>query len=169
MFGDHTQSKSGPNVCCECANESCPSFVQLVIHELARFEGEAFEVHRDVEDAGKMKLSPIISVRAVRGWYDLLATVSLPSVPPTMTSSLTSVCLYFLLCSWLLYEKPGFQGRSIALEEGPTDHIVNVWAEEEAPTTLDPMGQPVPTTPLVIGSIRLAVKVSSDFFLYLAC
>lgn len=80
------------------------------------------------------------------------------------TFALTSVC-NFPPCSWLLYEKPGFQGRSIALEEGPTDHIVNVWAEEEAPTTLDQMGEPVPTTPLVIGSIRLAVQVSSDFVL----
>lgn len=76
-------------------------------------------------------------------------------------------CPCFLLCSWLLYEKPGFQGRSIALEEGQTDHIVNVWAEEEDPPTLDQMGQPVPTTPLVVGSIRLAVNVSSDFLLLL--
>lgn len=75
------------------------------------------------------------------------------------------VCPHFPHCSWLLYEKPGFQGRSIALEEGPTDHIVNVWAEEETPTTLDQMGEPVPTTPLVIGSIRLAVQVSFFFFL----
>uniref|UniRef100_A0A8C2WQP0 Beta/gamma crystallin 'Greek key' domain-containing protein n=1 Tax=Cyclopterus lumpus TaxID=8103 RepID=A0A8C2WQP0_CYCLU len=59
---------------------------------------------------------------------------------------------------WLLYEKPGFQGRIIALEEGPTDHIVNMWAEEGTPETLDQMGQPVPTAPMVIGSIRLAVR-----------
>lgn len=52
-------------------SQSSISFLQLVIHELAHFEGEAFEVHGDVEDAGKMKLSPIISVRVVRGWYDL--------------------------------------------------------------------------------------------------
>ncbi|KAM6917346.1 beta/gamma crystallin domain-containing protein 1 [Lycodopsis pacificus] len=59
---------------------------------------------------------------------------------------------------WLLYEKPGFQGRIIALEEGPTEHIVNMWAEEGTPTTLDQMGQPVPTAPMVIGSLRLAVR-----------
>lgn len=35
-----------------------------------------------------------------------------------------------------------------------------MWAEEGTPTTLDQMGQPVPTAPLVIGSIRLAVRVS---------
>uniref|UniRef100_A0A3Q0QPA3 Beta/gamma crystallin 'Greek key' domain-containing protein n=1 Tax=Amphilophus citrinellus TaxID=61819 RepID=A0A3Q0QPA3_AMPCI len=59
---------------------------------------------------------------------------------------------------WLLYEKPGFQGRVIALEEGPTDRIVNMWAEEEIPATLDEMGEPIPTAPMVIGSIRLAVR-----------
>lgn len=150
---------------CECTNLLF-LFVKLVIHELAHFEGEAFEVHRDVEDASKMKLSPIISISVVRGWYNLLTILSPPSIPP-MTNFSLIFGLYFPPCSWLLYEKPGFQGRSIALEEGPTDHIVNVWAEEDAPTTLDQMGQPVPTTPLVIGSIRFAVKVSSDFFLLL--
>lgn len=85
--------------------------------------------------------------------------------PSTSDDLRFDVCPHFPPCSWLLYEKPGFQGRTIALEEGPTDHIVNVWAEEETPTTLDQMGEPVPTTPLVIGSIRLAVQVSSDFVL----
>ncbi|KAM9787321.1 uncharacterized protein crybg1a isoform 3-T3 [Syngnathus typhle] len=59
---------------------------------------------------------------------------------------------------WLLYEHKGFQGRVIALEEGHTDHLVNIWADEGAPTTLDGKGQPVPETPLTIGSVRLAVN-----------
>uniref|UniRef100_A0A3Q3JCT0 Beta/gamma crystallin 'Greek key' domain-containing protein n=1 Tax=Monopterus albus TaxID=43700 RepID=A0A3Q3JCT0_MONAL len=100
---------------------------KIVIHEHAEFVGEAFELCCDVADATMMKLSPVISVRVIRG-------------------------------CWLLYEKPGFQGRIIAFEEGPTDHIVNMWAEEETPATLDHMGQPVPTAPMVIGSIRLAVR-----------
>ncbi|XP_038584262.1 uncharacterized protein crybg1a isoform X3 [Micropterus salmoides] len=100
---------------------------KIVIHEQAQFEGETFELYSDVEDATTMKLSPVISVRVIRG-------------------------------CWLLYEKPGFQGRVIALEEGPTEHIVNMWAEEETPTTLDQKGQPVPTAPVVIGSLRLAVR-----------
>ncbi|XP_044021559.1 uncharacterized protein crybg1a isoform X2 [Siniperca chuatsi] len=100
---------------------------KIVIHEHAQFEGEAFELHCDVEDATTLKLSPVISVRVIRG-------------------------------CWLLYEKPGFEGRIIALEEGPTENIVNMWAEEGTPTTLDQMGQPVPTAPVVIGSIRLAVR-----------
>ncbi|XP_049451171.1 muscle M-line assembly protein unc-89 isoform X2 [Epinephelus fuscoguttatus] len=100
---------------------------KIVIHEHAQFGGQAFELYRDVEDATAMKLSPIISVRVIRG-------------------------------CWLLYEKPGFQGRIIALEEGPTDQILNMWAEEGTPTTLDQMGQPIPTAPLVIGSIRLVVR-----------
>ncbi|XP_056151325.1 beta/gamma crystallin domain-containing protein 1 [Lampris incognitus] len=59
---------------------------------------------------------------------------------------------------WLLYEKPGFQGRTIALEEGSTECIVNMWAEEGTPTTLDQMGQAIPTAPMVIGSIRFAIR-----------
>ncbi|XP_051942620.1 beta/gamma crystallin domain-containing protein 1 isoform X1 [Hippocampus zosterae] len=59
---------------------------------------------------------------------------------------------------WLLYEHKGFQGRVIALEEGQTDHVMNVWADDGAPTTVDEKGQPVSTTPLTIGSIRLAVN-----------
>ncbi|XP_056447274.1 uncharacterized protein crybg1a isoform X2 [Gadus chalcogrammus] len=59
---------------------------------------------------------------------------------------------------WMLYEKPGFLGRTIALEEGPTDHLVNMWAEEETPMPLGPGGQPIPTAPMVIGSIRLVVR-----------
>uniref|UniRef100_UPI0037E72918 very large A-kinase anchor protein n=1 Tax=Semicossyphus pulcher TaxID=241346 RepID=UPI0037E72918 len=100
---------------------------KIVVHEHPQFGGEAFELYSDVEDATTLKLSPVISVRVIRG-------------------------------CWLLYEKPGFQGRIIALEEGPTDQIVNMWAEEGTPTTLDQMGQPVPTAPMVIGSIRLAVR-----------
>uniref|UniRef100_A0A8C4ZC58 Beta/gamma crystallin 'Greek key' domain-containing protein n=1 Tax=Gadus morhua TaxID=8049 RepID=A0A8C4ZC58_GADMO len=64
----------------------------------------------------------------------------------------------FVLKSWMLYEKPGFLGRTIALEEGPTDHLVNMWAEEETPMPLGPGGQPIPTAPMVIGSIRLVVR-----------
>ncbi|KAL4624200.1 absent in melanoma 1 protein [Arapaima gigas] len=92
---------------------------KIVLYECAPFDGEAYEVYRDVEDATAMKFSPMISVRIVRG-------------------------------CWLLYEKPGFQGRSIALEEGPME-LVNVWAEEQPDQT-------VPSIPVVIGSIRLAVQ-----------
>ncbi|XP_028981587.2 uncharacterized protein crybg1a isoform X2 [Esox lucius] len=99
---------------------------KIVLHEHAQFGGEAYEVVGDVEDASKMKLSPVISVRVVRG-------------------------------CWLLYEKPGFQGRVIPLEEGPME-LVNVWAEEVTPGALDETGRPVPTSPMVIGSIRLAVR-----------
>uniref|UniRef100_A0A8C7KS07 Crystallin beta-gamma domain containing 1a n=1 Tax=Oncorhynchus kisutch TaxID=8019 RepID=A0A8C7KS07_ONCKI len=98
----------------------------LMLHEQAQFEGEAYEVFGDVEDASMMKLSPVISVRVIRG-------------------------------CWLLYEKPGFQGRTIALEEGPME-LVNVWAEEVTSGALDQMDQPVPTSPMIIGSIRLAVR-----------
>lgn len=61
--------------------------------------------------------------------------------------------------SWLLYEKPGFQGRSIALEEGPAE-IANEWAETEPSGEMQPNGLQLPTTPMVIGSIRLALRVS---------
>ncbi|KAJ8390232.1 hypothetical protein AAFF_G00109710 [Aldrovandia affinis] len=52
---------------------------------------------------------------------------------------------------WLLFENPGFEGRIIPLEEG-TVELVNVWAEEQDPA------QSIPTAPMVIGSIRLAIR-----------
>ncbi|XP_069392241.1 microtubule-associated protein futsch isoform X1 [Paralichthys olivaceus] len=100
---------------------------KIIVHEQAQFGGEAMEFYCDVEDATTMKLSPVISIRVIRG-------------------------------CWLLYEKPSFQGRVIALEEGPTEHIVNIWADQGTPTTLDQNGQPAPTAPVVIGSLRLAVR-----------
>ncbi|XP_077366220.1 uncharacterized protein LOC144010021 isoform X2 [Festucalex cinctus] len=48
---------------------------------------------------------------------------------------------------WILYEKPDFQGRCIALEEGGLE-LTNEWAEPE----------PNNTSPMLIGSIRLAVR-----------
>ncbi|XP_017331139.1 beta/gamma crystallin domain-containing protein 1 isoform X3 [Ictalurus punctatus] len=99
---------------------------KLVIFQQAQFGGEAYEVFRDVDDATTLQLSPVISLKAVRG-------------------------------CWLLYEKPGFQGRVVALEEGPTE-LANEWAEPEPDQEVGPDEIPVPTKPMVIGSIRLAVR-----------
>lgn len=74
-----------------------------------------------------------------------------------------NVLLRSALSSWLLYEKPGFQGRTIALEEGPTE-LVNEWVEPEPNQEVGPDGIPVPTKPMVIGSIRLAVRVRASGF-----
>lgn len=41
---------------------------QLVIFQQAQFGGEAYEVFRDVDDATTLQLSPVISLKAVRGW-----------------------------------------------------------------------------------------------------
>uniref|UniRef100_A0A671Q2F3 Titin homolog n=1 Tax=Sinocyclocheilus anshuiensis TaxID=1608454 RepID=A0A671Q2F3_9TELE len=100
--------------------------LQIVIYQQPNFGGEAYEVFRDIEDATSLNLSPLISIKVVRG-------------------------------CWLLYEKPGFQGRSIALEEGPAE-IANEWAETEPSGEVGPNGLPLPTTPMVIGSIRLALR-----------
>ncbi|XP_051578233.1 uncharacterized protein LOC127454823 isoform X2 [Myxocyprinus asiaticus] len=99
---------------------------KIVIYQQAQFGGEAYEVFRDIEDATSLKLSPVISLKVVRG-------------------------------CWLLYEKPGFQGRSIALEEGPLE-VANEWAETEPSGEVGPNSLPLPTTPMVIGSIRLALR-----------
>lgn len=61
-------------------------------------------------------------------------------------------CVVFSHYSWLLYEKPDFQGRSIALEEGGIE-LTNVWAELGQETEAHP--------PMLIGSIRLVVWVSA--------
>ncbi len=55
--------------------------------------------------------------------------------------------------SWILYEKPGFEGRCIALEEEGVTELPNQWTEEGEETS----------PPVVIGSIRLAVRVSNLF------
>ncbi|XP_061742383.1 beta/gamma crystallin domain-containing protein 1-like isoform X2 [Nerophis ophidion] len=47
---------------------------------------------------------------------------------------------------WILYEKPDFQGRCIALEEGGLE-LINEWAEPAQNNT----------APMLIGSVRLAV------------
>ncbi|XP_056150231.1 beta/gamma crystallin domain-containing protein 1-like [Lampris incognitus] len=102
---------------------------KMVLFENAQRDGQAYEIFRDVDDATSLQLSPLISVKVVRG-------------------------------CWVLYEKPGFQGRSIALEEGCIE-LANVWAEPEeawarpgaGPTETQPHVDP----PLTIGSIRLAV------------
>lgn len=65
-------------------------------------------------------------------------------------NSITMSC--FFPRSWVLYESPGFQGRSIALEEGGIE-LTNVWAENG----LETEAEHIP--PMLIGSIRLAVSV----------
>ncbi|KAM8726378.1 uncharacterized protein AB9X84_002820 isoform 2-T2 [Acanthopagrus schlegelii] len=57
---------------------------------------------------------------------------------------------------WILYEKPDFQGRTIALEEGGIE-LTNVWAEPEHEPGLGPESKPHSNPPMVIGSIRHAV------------
>lgn len=49
---------------------------------------------------------------------------------------------------WILYEKPGFEGRSIPLEEEELFELPNEWAEEAGQTSV----------PFVIGSVRLALQ-----------
>ncbi|XP_051544355.1 beta/gamma crystallin domain-containing protein 1 [Myxocyprinus asiaticus] len=49
---------------------------------------------------------------------------------------------------WILFEKPGFEGRCIALEEEGITELPNEWAEEAGQTS----------TPMIIGSIRLSVR-----------
>lgn len=64
------------------------------------------------------------------------------------------VCFFRFFCySWVIYEKPGFQGRSIALEEGGIE-LTNMWADPGLQT------EPQNTPPAVVGSIRLVVCVS---------
>ncbi|XP_029984299.1 uncharacterized protein LOC115415031 [Sphaeramia orbicularis] len=92
---------------------------KMVLFEKAPFSGQVYEIYKDVEDASSLQLSPLVSVKVVRG-------------------------------CWVLYEKPGFQGRNIALEEGAIE-LTNVWADS------GPQTEPQSDSPMLIGSIRLAV------------
>ncbi|KAG7239681.1 hypothetical protein INR49_028617, partial [Caranx melampygus] len=92
---------------------------KMVLFEKAEFSGKSYEIYRDVADATSLQLSPLVSVKVVRG-------------------------------CWVLYEKPDFQGRTIALEEGGME-LTNIWAEPDSET--EPDNNPA----MLIGSIRLAV------------
>ncbi|XP_022621476.1 beta/gamma crystallin domain-containing protein 1-like [Seriola dumerili] len=92
---------------------------KMVLFERADFSGETYKIYRDIADATSLQLSPLISVKVVRG-------------------------------CWVLYEKPDFQGRSIALEEGGME-LTNLWEEPGSET--EPHNNP----PVLIGSIRLVV------------
>lgn len=71
--------------------------------------------------------------------------------------------LMVLLCfvfSWILYEKPNFEGHSIPLEEGELE-VAGLWGVEdivERKEEAEP-AEAEPAKPVVIGSIRHAVKV----------
>ncbi|XP_076612232.1 uncharacterized protein LOC143336165 isoform X1 [Chaetodon auriga] len=92
---------------------------KMVLFEKTQFSGQAYEIYRDVADATSLQLSPLISVKVIRG-------------------------------CWVLYEKPDFQGRTIALEEGGIE-LTNMWAEPGMET------EPHNSPPMQIGSIRQAV------------
>ncbi|XP_066466426.1 beta/gamma crystallin domain-containing protein 1 [Tiliqua scincoides] len=55
---------------------------------------------------------------------------------------------------WILYEKPGFEGPSIPLEEGELE-LTNLWGEEQPSDNKDECKSP---QPIVIGSIKHVVK-----------
>uniref|UniRef100_A0A9J7Y4F9 Beta/gamma crystallin 'Greek key' domain-containing protein n=1 Tax=Cyprinus carpio carpio TaxID=630221 RepID=A0A9J7Y4F9_CYPCA len=92
---------------------------QIVIFEHHQFSGQSIEFYRDQPDTTHMKLSSVISIK--------------------------NKCWAF---HWILYEKPGFEGRCIALEEEGVTELLNQWTEEGDKTS----------APVVIGSIRLAVR-----------
>uniref|UniRef100_M4AGX0 Uncharacterized LOC102230755 n=1 Tax=Xiphophorus maculatus TaxID=8083 RepID=M4AGX0_XIPMA len=103
----------------ECFILPSVSPMQMVLFEKAQFSGQAHEIYRDMADSSSLELSPLISVKVVRG-------------------------------CWILYEKPDFQGRTIALEEGGLDlDLENMWAEPQTEQN---------GPPITIGSIRLAVR-----------
>lgn len=41
---------------------------QMVLFEKAQFSGQVYDVFRDVADATSLQLSPVISVKVIRGW-----------------------------------------------------------------------------------------------------
>lgn len=41
---------------------------QMVLFEKPQFSGQVHEIYRDMADATSLQLSPLISVKVVRGW-----------------------------------------------------------------------------------------------------
>lgn len=62
--------------------------------------------------------------------------------------------LCFML-SWILYEKPNFEGHSIPLEEGELE-LTSLWGTEDI---LERKEEEESAKPVVIGSMRHVVKV----------
>lgn len=63
-----------------------------------------------------------------------------------------------MLCftlSWILYEKPNFEGHTIPLEEGELE-LSGLWGLEDV---LEGNEEAESTKPVVIGSIRHVVQV----------
>lgn len=64
------------------------------------------------------------------------------------------VLLCFIL-SWILYEKPNFEGHSISLEEGELE-LTGLWGMEDI---LEKNEEAESAKPVTIGSIRHVVQV----------
>ncbi|XP_054474144.1 beta/gamma crystallin domain-containing protein 1-like [Anoplopoma fimbria] len=93
---------------------------------------------------GKMVLfeKPQFSGQAHEIYRDVADATSL-QLSPLISVNVVRGC-------WVLYEKPDFQGRCIALEEGGIE-LTNIWSEP------GPEAEPQNNPPMLIGSIRHAV------------
>lgn len=60
--------------------------------------------------------------------------------------------------SWILYEKPNFEGASIPLEEGELE-LTNIWDENTSEEEECKSAKPA-----VIGSIKHVVKASNEMY-----
>lgn len=63
---------------------------------------------------------------------------------------------FFFILSWILYEKPNFEGPSVPLEEGELE-LSDVWGA----STSEEQNECKSLKPVVIGSIRHVVKASN--------
>ncbi|XP_067867156.1 beta/gamma crystallin domain-containing protein 2-like [Heterodontus francisci] len=58
---------------------------------------------------------------------------------------------------WVAYEKPNYKGKKVIFAEEDVE-LVDPWSEEVEEETEDPDSKPPPSTPIVIGSLRIAVR-----------
>ncbi|XP_067863007.1 beta/gamma crystallin domain-containing protein 2-like [Heptranchias perlo] len=58
---------------------------------------------------------------------------------------------------WVAYKKPDYKGKKFMFAEEDVE-LVNPWSEEIEEETEDPDSKPAPTKPIVIGSLRRAVR-----------
>lgn len=65
--------------------------------------------------------------------------------------------LFVIFLSWILYEKPNFEGNSIPLEEGELE-LTGLWGVEDVLERNEE--EESASKPVVIGSIRHVVQVS---------
>ncbi|GCB63969.1 hypothetical protein scyTo_0014703 [Scyliorhinus torazame] len=112
---------------------------KIIIYDKPNFSGYQREISCDVSDCSSWPFPAIISVRVIRGWYLVLRQSPL--------HSRGSRCAV-----------PNYKGKKFIFGEEDIE-LEDPWSEEVGEEeTEDPDSEPPPTKPIIIGSLKRAVR-----------